>query len=135
MSPFGERLKELRKEKGLTQTQLAEAVGSQKETISRYENGGREPSNVFLLNVSEYFDTTIAYLLGASDIKHRQELSDEEAAAEADAEEQEAYDGMIRRYNDLSMEMQQLVRLTVSHAYKTDKAFGRLRSQQPEEKS
>ena len=41
---FGERLKATRTTLGLTQEELAEMVGTTKQAISRYENGGREPN-------------------------------------------------------------------------------------------
>ena len=40
---FNDRLKEARKKKGFTQTQLGEAIGVGKTTIAGYESGKREP--------------------------------------------------------------------------------------------
>lgn len=69
MATFSERLKELRKEKRLTVEQLADKLGSAKSTISRYENGKREPKKDFLEMLSSFFDVSISYLLGETDIK------------------------------------------------------------------
>jgi transcriptional regulator with XRE-family HTH domain len=68
MATFAERLKELRKEKQLTVEQLANNIGSAKSTISRYENG-REPKGDIIRLLTEYFDVSIDYLMGVSDIK------------------------------------------------------------------
>ena len=132
MATFGERLRELREELDLTQEMLAKEIGSQKETISRWENGRRTPSNDAIFDLADYFETPISYLLGQSNERHFHHLSDEEAAAAADAEEQEIIDYYICKFKDLSPEMQHLVKITVANAYKTDKEFGRLRSQQEE---
>ena len=132
MATFGERLKELREEQDLTQEMLAREIGSQKETISRWENGRRTPSNDAIFDLAEYFETPISYLLGQSNERHFHYLSDEETAASVDAEEQEIIDYYVRKVKDLSSEMQYLVKITVANAYKTDKEVGRLRSHQEE---
>lgn len=65
---MGERIKELRIAKGLTQEQLAEKLGLQKSAIAKYENGRVENikrSNIQAL--SEILDTSPAYLMGWSD--------------------------------------------------------------------
>ena len=68
MATFAERLKELRKEKHLTVEQLANNIGSAKSTISRYENG-REPKGDIIRLLTEYFNVSIDYLMGVSDIR------------------------------------------------------------------
>ena len=67
MATFNERLKELRKEKSITIEKLATDLGSAKSTISRYENGLREPKKDFLEMLSQYFDVSVDYLLGRTD--------------------------------------------------------------------
>ena len=63
---FAERLKELRKEKNLTQVQLAEALGVSKGTIAMWEIGKREPNFETLNRLSDIFDKRIDYILGYS---------------------------------------------------------------------
>ena len=73
---FGERFKELRLEKGLTHQELAEDFNKiyghtfSKPSISQYENGKRTPENQALKNFASYFNVSIDYLLGVSDIKN-----------------------------------------------------------------
>jgi transcriptional regulator with XRE-family HTH domain len=57
---FGEKLRELRKARGMTQQQLAKAVGVKWEAISRWERGVREPgwSNVLALASALTVDCT-----------------------------------------------------------------------------
>lgn len=57
------RLIEKRKEFNLSQAELAEKLGVSQQTISKYENGSREPDNAMLLKLSEFFHVTIDYLL------------------------------------------------------------------------
>lgn len=60
----GERIKTLRKEKGLTQKQLAEALNLNNTTISHYENDKRMPDLDFLTDLSSYLEVDINRLLG-----------------------------------------------------------------------
>lgn len=53
MSTFGDNLRKIRKEKNLTQDELAALLGTSKQVISRYENGQRSPK---VSIVSEYAD-------------------------------------------------------------------------------
>lgn len=61
------RIRELRKQKGITMKQLGAVVGLAESTISQYENGKREPDNETLLRFGEYFGVTVGYLLGVED--------------------------------------------------------------------
>lgn len=61
---FGTRLKELRKQNGLTQQQLAERIGVTKSVISFYELKERSPSPDVLTKLSYIFHVSTDYLLG-----------------------------------------------------------------------
>ena len=63
---FAERLKELRKDKNMTQVQLAEALGVSKGTVAMWEIGKREPNFETLNRLSDIFDKRIDYILGNS---------------------------------------------------------------------
>lgn len=67
MATFSERLKHLRKEKNITLEELAENINTTKSTLSRYENGKREPKMYFVERLSDYFDVSTDYLLGKTD--------------------------------------------------------------------
>lgn len=64
MSSFKKRLKELRKENYLTQSQLADKLGLAFSTISMYERGEREPDFETLEIIADYFNVTMDYLHG-----------------------------------------------------------------------
>jgi transcriptional regulator with XRE-family HTH domain len=67
---FSQRLKELRKERGLTQEELSKYSGVSFPTISRYENGQRdEPKLTILKTLANYFGVTIDYMAGDTDVK------------------------------------------------------------------
>ncbi|MBE6959942.1 MAG: helix-turn-helix transcriptional regulator [Ruminococcaceae bacterium] len=59
------RIRALRKQRGITMKQLGEVVDLAESTISQYETGKREPDNETLLRISEFFGVTVGYLLGA----------------------------------------------------------------------
>ncbi len=67
---FGERLKLLRNEKMLKQSDIAEALGLTRHSISNYELNEREPDYKTLEQLSNYFDVTVDYLLGRSNIRN-----------------------------------------------------------------
>ena len=60
---FDDRLKNLRKAKGATQADVAEALGIKESAYSNYEKDLREPNAVVLKAMSKYFGVTIDYLL------------------------------------------------------------------------
>ena len=57
------RLKEVRKAKSITQLKLAMDLSMSQNTISRYENGEREPGLEELVRIADYFDVSVDYLL------------------------------------------------------------------------
>lgn len=64
---FSESLKQLRKEKGMTQIDLAKTLGVSNGTVAMWETGRRKPSFDMLDRLSEVFDRRLDYILGASD--------------------------------------------------------------------
>lgn len=59
-------LKELRKEKGLTQSKLAEKLGLSRSTIAMYETEGSEPDLATLLSIAKFFNVSVDYLVGSN---------------------------------------------------------------------
>ena len=60
-------LKELRMERGLTQVQFAQAIGTSQKNISRWELGETEPSAHYLKKIAEFYEITTDYILGVED--------------------------------------------------------------------
>jgi len=67
MVKTGKLIKELRTELGMTQTQLADKIGSVQCTIAQYENGSSKLSVDILMNVAQALETSADYLLGLTD--------------------------------------------------------------------
>ena len=61
------RLKELRKKKGISQLKLATDLNTTQNTISRYETGEREPGIDELINIANYFNVSVDYLIGRTE--------------------------------------------------------------------
>jgi transcriptional regulator with XRE-family HTH domain len=65
---FSKRLKEIRLFNNLTQQAIADILGVARASISKYEAGISEPTIDTLIKVAKYFDVSIDYLLGNSNI-------------------------------------------------------------------
>lgn len=61
------RLKELRKQKNISQLKLAMDLGLNQNSISRYETGEREADYATLIAFADYFNVSIDYLLERTD--------------------------------------------------------------------
>ena len=62
-----ERLKELRKQKGLFQKDIANKLGIDRTTYVKYETGASEPDIKTLLSIADIFDVSVDYLLGKTE--------------------------------------------------------------------
>lgn len=95
---FPERLKQLRKEKGLTQVTLAEELGVSKGTVAMWETGKRMPGFDMLARISELFDKRVDYIIGTSDDHRSATLTEEEIAQLGEWDIEEDYEDMLRKY-------------------------------------
>ena len=64
------RLKELRLEHKLTQQQISEIVNISRQSYATYEDGTKPPIDV-LMSLADYYDVSLDYLVGISEIKKR----------------------------------------------------------------
>ena len=62
---FHENLKALRKDRGLSQEELAVRLNVVRQTISKWEKGLSVPDAAMLIRLAEVLDTTVSRLLGA----------------------------------------------------------------------
>lgn len=62
-------IKDIRIRKGLTQAEVATAIGVSSVVYSRYETGSRQPSVDTLVQMADLFGVTVDYLLGRQDIE------------------------------------------------------------------
>jgi transcriptional regulator with XRE-family HTH domain len=72
-----ERIKELREERGMTQKELAEALGIDRTAIAKYESGASGAKSEMLEKLATFFGVSTDYLLGRTNRKAPvHELSD-----------------------------------------------------------
>lgn len=64
---FGEKLKELRKEKSISQKEIAQILGCSQSMITRWESLECEPTEKYIVECAKYFNVSADYLLGLSD--------------------------------------------------------------------
>ena len=67
MNAVGERIKDLRKARRMTQNEFAERINVTKSTVSAYENGSRLPSYDVLIRIARLFKVSTDHLLGYSE--------------------------------------------------------------------
>lgn len=70
------RIKQLRKDKGLSQQALAEQIGLHYRTFQNWENGYGEISIGKAKNLAEYFGVSVGYLLGIDDVSAKDNITD-----------------------------------------------------------
>ncbi|MBQ3543904.1 MAG: helix-turn-helix transcriptional regulator [Lachnospiraceae bacterium] len=61
------RLKQIRKERNITQLKLALDLSLNQNSISRYESGAHEADYATLIRIADYFNVSLDYLLERSD--------------------------------------------------------------------
>lgn len=88
-------LKSLRKEINISQQRLGDAVNISQQSINQYENSDVEPDISALSRLADFFDTSVDYIVGRTDIRRRIE-----ATREFDLNEREA--ALISRYRTLN---------------------------------
>ncbi len=74
MATFSEIFKALRKDKKLTQEQIAEILGVSPQAISRWENATSYPDITQLPNIALYFETSVDELLGIRKVVKKQKM-------------------------------------------------------------
>ncbi|MDA3733612.1 helix-turn-helix transcriptional regulator [Niameybacter massiliensis] len=102
------RIKELRNEKGLSQEELGNFLNIQKSAISKYERGALEPNKTMLIKMSEFFNCSVDYLLGLSDVRNADRIlnsvSDDKVLADFTKElmERESMQLLFKQSKNLS---------------------------------
>ena len=71
MTTFSERLKGLRKKRGLNQREFAQQLGVSNSTVAMYETGRREPDHETTEKIADFFNVDVDYLLGRSNVTLR----------------------------------------------------------------
>lgn len=95
---FPKRLRQLRKEKGLTQVTLAKTLGVSKGTVAMWETGKRMPGYDMLVRLSELFDKRVDYIIGTSEDHRSAALTEEDVVQLGEWAVEEDYEDMLRKY-------------------------------------
>ena len=66
-----QRLRDLREDRDLNQTEVAKMLGMSQTGYSKYETGENDIPTAVLIKLADFYDTSIDYLLGRTDIKKR----------------------------------------------------------------
>mgnify|MGYP002540506060 FL=1 len=100
------RLKELRKERGVSQQRLADAIFVTQSSVNKYENHNIEPEIAVLKRMADYFNTSIDFIVGHTTDRRRIEYTEVYRlnAYEAD---------IINRFRSLTSNEQQCIDLTI----------------------
>jgi len=72
MENFSSRIKALRKERGMKQSEMAEILGLKERSYQCYEYNERYPDFPGLIAIADFFDVSLDYLVGRSDVRERQ---------------------------------------------------------------
>lgn len=95
-------LKFLREESGISQQKLADVIGSIQQSIQKYEVGNHEPDIQTMTMLADYFNTSIDFLVGRTDIRNKIEPVEK---YELNVEEA----GIVDRFRNLSPEFRECV--------------------------
>ena len=99
-------LKQLRQEYRVSQQRLAEAVDVSQPSINKYENHVIEPNIEILKRMADFFDTSVDYIIGHTDIRRKIEHTE---AYELNAAESE----LIVRFRCLTEEEKDCIMRTI----------------------
>lgn len=95
-------IKILRKETGVSQKALAEAIGVSQQSVNKYENHNIEPDIETLKRIADYFQTSIDYVVGYSNLRKRVEVMHEYALNKKECD-------LIDKFRKLKLRHQQAI--------------------------
>ena len=95
------RLRELRKSQGFTLKNVADALNTSNQVISRYELGQTEPDFATLIKIADFFNVSVDYLLGHTDKRHLSGSS----LTEKETRLLDAFNGLIPPMQDYILDM------------------------------
>lgn len=126
MAEFSERLKMLRKEKGLKQDEFAKTIGVSSSSVSNWERGVRKPEYDGFEKLASFFGVSLGYLLGSSDDRHETTYADIFGANCALEDSSEMILNMAKRMAALSEESRSVLGATLNALYEMDAKADRL---------
>ncbi len=99
-------LKRLRREYGVSQQRLADAIGVSQSSINKYENHNIEPDIDILKRLADYFNTSIDFIVGYTDERQRIERTESYRLSQPEAD-------LLLRYRSLAEEEKHCVQVVI----------------------
>ncbi|EKQ50306.1 MULTISPECIES: helix-turn-helix transcriptional regulator [unclassified Clostridium] len=101
---LGDKIKNLRKKKGLTQQELSDAIGVSRSTIGMVEKNLQGTGNETLIKLADFFGVTVDYLLSDNEqIENIEEIKKERDYSLSIKEQENIDDEAQKIINELSM--------------------------------
>lgn len=75
---IAQKIRQLRQSRGISQKKLAEAIHVSPSAISQYENNRSQPSRENMALLAEYFNVSVAYIEGTSQVEKLEDQMNEE---------------------------------------------------------
>ena len=91
---LGQRIQELRKQRGMSQEALGDALGVSRQAVSKWEGDNGIPELDTLIAMSRLFEVTVGQLLGVEEATEQKY----ETAKEADEDKEDHVEAVLRRY-------------------------------------
>lgn len=108
-------LRKLRMNKGISQKQLADVMGTSQQSVNKYENHDVEPDISALIKLADYFGTSIDYLVGHTSPVNQIIIEEVEPTKEETA--------LIRDYRHLSKDEKESIQLVLKNYLRNRKAL------------
>lgn len=99
-------LRLLRDSKGISQQTLGDAIGVSQPSINKYENHNIEPDIETLRRMADYFETSVDFLIGHTDIRRKIEPTESYALNETEA-------ALVDSFRALTPEQRQCIIMTM----------------------
>ena len=93
-------LRKLRVKKGVSQQLLAESIGISQQSVNKYENHNIEPDIETLTAIADFFNTSVDYLIGHTEIDRVIETTERYELNEDEAEIVEEYRSLTNRQKE-----------------------------------
>lgn len=99
-------LKQLREASATSQRQLANAIGISQQSINKYENHKIEPDIDTMIQIADYFNTSVDYLIGHTEIRQKIEPTSTRELNEAERQ-------ILCGYRKLSSKKQKIISMII----------------------
>ena len=74
---FGDRIKKLREEKGLSREEMSNQLNISYSALSKYETNKRFPDKNTLIELANFFDVSVDYIIGRTDVRKFEDFPEE----------------------------------------------------------